>query len=396
MVLSLVQEKVDQAIAILREKDVDMWLTFVRETSAGADPILPLIYGLDLTWPSALMLTRSGERIAIVGRLEAEAARRMGAYDSVIYYDQSIQPELVKTLTRVDPKQIAVNYSLDDVHADGLTYGMYQLLCKYLDGTPYLSRLVSAEKIHSTLRGRKTLQEIECIRNAIRSTYAIFQRTFEYIKTGMTEKEVSDFMHLQLGELGVKPAWEAQNCPTVNAGPESIIGHVGPTDLKISPGHIVHFDFGVLQQEYCSDIQRVVYFLRPGENVPPSQVQHGFGTIRNAIERAREAMRPGVPGKTIDQIARQTVIDAGYPEYPYGTGHQLGRVVHDGAGILGPEWERYGDTPNYLLEAGQVYTIEPGLAVPGFGYIGLEEDVVVTSNGAEYLGDPQIELIIKR
>jgi Xaa-Pro aminopeptidase len=169
---------------------------------------------------------------------------------------------------------------------------------------------------------------------------------------------------------------------------------VGPTELKISPGHIVHFDFGVLQDDYCSDIQRVVYFLRPDEKVPPPEVQHGFDTVRAAIQRAFKAMKPGVTGKYIDQVARQTVINAGYPEYPYGTGHQVGRVVHDGAGMLGPEWERYGDTPNYLLEAGQVYTIEPGLAVPGYGYVGIEEDMLVTPNGAEYLGDPQMELII--
>ncbi len=392
---TLIQEKVEQAVGILNELDIDMWLTFVRETSGGGDPVLPLIYGLDLTWQSALIVTRTGESIAIVGRLEAEAARRTGAYHVVLFYDQSIVPELMRVLKQLDPTKIAINYSVDDVHADGLTHGMYQLLCKYLDGTPYLSRLVSAEKLHSALRGRKTPHEIEAIRKAIATTGAIFERTFEYLKLGLSEREVSDFMHAQLAKFGVAPAWELINCPTVNAGPESPIGHVGPTDIKIAPGHLVHADFGVLQDDYCSDIQRVVYFLRPGEKSPPAEVVKGFDTVRNAIQKAFKTIKPGIPGKVVDQAARQVIMDAGYPEYLYGTGHQVGRLVHDGAGMLGPEWERYGDTPNYLLEAGQAYTLEPGLAVPGYGYIGLEEDVLVTGQGAEYLGVPQMELVIK-
>ncbi len=392
---TLVQEKVNQAIGILQELEIDMWLTFVRETSGGGDPVLPLIYGLDLTWQSALILTKAGERIAIVGRMEAEAAKRTGAYHTVIYYDQSVQPELLKVIEQIKPRQIAINTSLDDVHADGLTVGMHQLLQRYLAGTPYQTRLVSAEKLHSALRGRKTPQEVERIRKAIQTTYRIFENTFGYLKTGLSEKEISEFMQAQLEQFHVAPAWERLNCPTVNTGPESAIGHVGPTELSISPGHIVHFDFGVLQDGYCSDIQRVVYFRKPGEKNAPPEVQRGFDTVREAIQRAFEAMRPGVTGNSIDQVARQVVVKAGYPEYPFGTGHQVGRVVHDGAGMLGPAWERYGETPNYPLEAGQVYTIEPGLAVPGFGYIGIEEDVLVTQDGAEYLGGPQTELILK-
>src|SRR4030066_478607 len=232
---SLVQEKVEQAIRILQELDVDLWLTFVRETGGGGDPVLPLIYGHDLTWQSALLLSKSEERIAIVGRMEAKTLRRTGAYDPVFLYDQSIQPELLRVLTRLDPNRIAINYSVDDVHADGLTYGMYQLLMKYLTNTPYLPRLESAEKIHAALRGRKTPHEVEGIRGAIHTTHEIFKRTFDFIKLGMTEIQVSDYMHSQLDEFEVRASWDYLNCPTVNTGPDSAIGHVGPTSLEILP-----------------------------------------------------------------------------------------------------------------------------------------------------------------
>jgi Xaa-Pro aminopeptidase len=135
--------------------------------------------------------------------------------------------------------------------------------------------------------------------------------------------------------------------------------------------------------------------LAPGESAPPPAVQRGFQTIVQAIQQAVSAMKPGVLGKQVDAVARKVVTDAGYPEYMYGTGHHLGRTVHDGAGLLGPEWERYGQTPNYPLEVGHVYTVEPGLMVPGYGYIGLEEDVLVTETGTVFLTSPQHNLVVK-
>jgi len=271
---------------------------------------------------------------------------------------------------------------------------MYQLLSRYLSDTPLLERLIPAEMIIAALRGRKTPSEVNCIQAAVKTTEQIFNNTFAFMHPGMTEIQIAGFMHAQLHTFGVCPAWDLAHCPAVNTGPNSPVGHAGPTDLMIEPGHLVHFDFGVKQDEYCSDIQRVIYFPRPGETHPPEPVVKAFNTVYGAIQQAFSAIRPGRRGKEIDAIARQAVTSAGYPEYLYATGHQLGRTAHDGAGLLGPQWERYGDTPDYIIESGQVYTIEPGVAVPGYGYLGLEEDILVTNDGAVFLGDHQANLII--
>jgi len=393
--MSILQEKANQAIEILKEQNVDMWLTFVRETSGVRDPILDFLIGPnDLTWQSALIFTRKGDKLAVIGNLEKDALQRLGVFDEILGYDTAISGLLRDTITRLNPDQIAVNTSHNNVHADGLTHAMYEILRGYLNGTPYADRLISAEPIINSLRGRKTLTEQERVKKAIEITDKIYRMTFEYIKVGMTEIEIGNYMHKLAGEFGVTFAWPADSCPAVNSGPNSPVGHSGPTNIKVEPGHLIHFDFGVKYEDYCSDIQRVCYVLREGEMEAPPEVQRGFITVRTAIEKSREAMKAGVSGNSIDVISREVITDSGYPEYPYALGHQLGRVAHDGGALLGPLWEKYGDSPNQKLEVGQVFTIEPGLAVKDYGYIGLEEDVVITENGAKYFTEPQREIVL--
>ena len=395
--MTLIQEKVKQAIEILKEQETDMWLTFVRETSGVRDPALDLLIGAgDLTWPSALILTRKGEKVAIIGNLEKESLQRLDVFDEILGYDKAVRELLRETITRLNPERIAVNTSRNNVHADGLTHAMYEILCEHLVGTPYADKLVSAEPIISALRGRKTQAEQARIRRAIEITDEIYNKTFNFIKVGMTEIEIGEYMQKLANEYAVGLAWPAENCPAVNSGPDSPVGHNGPTDIKVERGHLVHFDFGVRYEEYCSDIQRVVYVLREGETEAPVEVQRGFITIRTAIEKSREAMKPGVTGNSIDVISRAIVTDSGYSEYPYALGHQLGRVAHDGGALLGPLWEKYGDSPNQKLEVGQIFTIEPGLPVTGYGYLGLEEDVVITEKGAEYFTEPQKAIVLLR
>jgi Xaa-Pro aminopeptidase len=391
----LIQEKVSQAVNLLAEKEIDLWLTFVRESSANGDPVLPIVYGHDVTWQSAFILTRRGDRIAIVGHYDADTTRRVPAYTEVIPYHESFRQPLLSVLERLEPAQIALNFSANDVQADGLSHGLYGLLQEYLSGTPYGARIVSAEGVIGALRGRKTETEVERIRAAVDTTYEIYRRTFDYVQLGMSEQEIGRYMHQQVAEFGVETAWEAGSCPAVNAGPDSPVGHAGPTGIQVAPGQIVHFDFGVRRDGYCADIQRVMYFRAEGENRAPEPVQRGFDTVVKAIQAAVIAMKPGMMGKEIDEIARGVITAAGYPEFKYATGHQLGRSAHDGGALLGPEWERYGDSPRQRLEAGHVYAVEPGLMVPGYGYVGIEENVLVTASGAAFLRPPQRTLTVK-
>jgi len=197
--MSLLQEKATQTIEILKETDIDLWLTFVRETSGVRDPVLDLLIGpSDLTWQSALIFTKSGERIAIVGRYEVDAVERLNVFESVFGYDEGIRSTLRENISRLNPDRIAVNTSKNNVQADGLTHAMYEMLLSYLEGTPYNERLVSAEPIINALRGRKTKTEIERIRKAVEITDEIFRKTFEYVRVGMSEKEVAAYMQAQM------------------------------------------------------------------------------------------------------------------------------------------------------------------------------------------------------
>jgi len=103
-------------------------------------------------------------------------------------------------------------------------------------------------------------------------------------------------------------------------------------------------------------------------------------------------MKPGVKGIAVDTVARAIITAEGYEEFPHALGHQVGRFAHDGTALLAPQWEKYGRKPFVLLEEGMVFTIEPRLTVPGHGVVTIEEMVVVTKDGAEYLSRAQTQL----
>lgn len=385
------REKLAQAVKLLDRSGADVWLTFVRETALGGDPVLPLLVDGGLTWQSALLVGKSGEKIAIVGNYDADPLIHSGDWDEVIPYVQGIREPLLRVLERIMPHggTIGLNYSADDVKADGLTVGMLHVLQGYLEGSKF--NLVSAAKTVKAIRAIKTDSEVVAIRSALAETGRMFAEIVAFARPGVSERSVYDHVHRLATERGLGFSWDPVGDPIVNSGPNSMIGHGVPSaSILIQAGHIFHVDLGLLKEGYASDIQRS-WFV--GDSIP-KDVQRGFDAVRDAIFAGFEAIHPGVPGIEIDAAARASIVSSGYPEYLHALGHQVGRAAHDGGTVLGPAWERYGNTPFQPLEEGEVYTLELGVILENRGYLGLEEMVRVTATGCEWLMEPQTKMLL--
>jgi Xaa-Pro aminopeptidase len=390
--MNLIDEKIAQAVSILKEKKIDLWMIFVRESATMPDPSIPMVIGRHCTWNTAWIISATGETIVIAGSLDVASIKQDGHFKTIVPYVQGIGDELVRVLRRLKPKRIAINYSLDSNMADGLTHGMYLQLLRHLEGTPYANRLVSSEDVIASLRGRKTPAEVRNIKKAVALTLDIYDRVTGFIAPGKTEQDVAEFILKLVRQHGVELAWDEEHCPAVFTGPEHAGAHFNPTRRVIQRGHVVNIDFGVKIGGYCSDLQRTWYVLRKGETAAPVEVTHGFNVIVESIRRAARAMRPGAVSWQIDDAARSYIMSQGYPEYPHALGHQVGRAAHDGGIGLYPKWERYGKLPYGEIEQGQVFTIEPRLPIEGFGVATIEEIVWLTETGVRFLSKPQTRL----
>lgn len=386
--MDIVREKIVQAGALLEEMDLDLWLVFVRETSLQADPVMPMVVGDNATWASFFLYTRRGDAVALVGNFDEEIFRAGGRFTEVLSYTQGARQEILTLLKRFDPARIAINYSLSDSASDGLTHGMYLRLCEYLKDTPYLGRLVSAEKFCARLRSQKSAMEIERLTVAAGMANDVWNEVESQILVGMSEIEIARMIDARIREMGGTPSFDT----IVNAGDKTKPGHGHPTEARLEKGDLLHVDFGIRFNEYCSDIQRLLYFKQPGEAVAPAELIEAFDLVNDIIAKSSEICRPGKKGFEIDTEARRILTDNGFPEYEHALGHQLGRAVHDGGGIIGPRWERYGETPKAALAEGNVFTLELEIILPGIGCVGLEEDIVVTSKGGRFLSPRQLEL----
>ncbi|MEA2512570.1 MAG: hypothetical protein QOJ59_2057 [Thermomicrobiales bacterium] len=379
----LVAEKHAQAVELLNKHEIDCWLTFTRE---GSDLLLPFVTGAEyIVGISALMLFANGPSVAIVA--DYDVGQVEGIFDQVIPYSLDWKEPFQTVLRERNPARIGLNYSEHDHGMDGLTHGLYHALVAAVTPLVFADRLVSAEPIAATVRAVKTPAEIERMRRACEITQRIFEDLTGMLKPGLTEADIADIVRERMQTYEVGPSWEASFCPAVFST-KSRPGHAPPGATRIERGDGVRLDFGVIYKGYASDMQRTWYLLKPGETEAPAEMRHAFETVRDGILMAAELLKPGVNGSDVDKPVRQFIADRGYT-FTHALGHQLGRMAHDGGMVLGPDNARYGERAKGIVEAGMVFTLEPVVASAM-----IEDDVVVTETGCEFLVPTQREIYL--
>lgn len=251
---------------------------------------------------------------------------------------------------------------------DSMTVGSLNGLFEELDGVD----VVGQSSLVESLRLVKDSGEVEAIRHAGR----IARRAFEVVRAawtpGATENDLARELEYQARRFGGKSLSFAA---IVAAGPRAALPHATPTDARVGDHPFTLIDWGVYAPLYASDLTRMVV-----TSAPSKKFAKVYNTVLDAQVAAIEAIRPGVTCESVDAVARKRITRAGYGKrFGHGLGHGLGLEVHEGP--------RLGRNQETELRPGMVVTVEPGIYLPGWGGVRIEDDVLVTKTGYELLTD---------
>jgi Xaa-Pro aminopeptidase len=242
----------------------------------------------------------------------------------------------------------------------GITYATYRSLREAVDGLPESDRpqLVPMDDIVESLRALKDPEELEALQKAVSLGDAAFTHVAQQIKPGWTEKQVAWEIEKYARENGA----EGLSFPTiVGAGPWGALPHAQPRDHIIHEGDGVVIDMGVNLHGYMSDLTRTVYVGKPDD-----KFKEIYDIVLAAQLTAEELVRTGMTGGEAHMIAHRVIEEAGYGEnFGHGLGHGVGLQIH--------ESPRVGRTSDDILQDGMVITVEPGIYLPGWGGVRIED-----------------------
>jgi Xaa-Pro dipeptidase len=358
--------------------------------SGGYDAIA-LVPGPELAYVTGLFFHLSTDRpmlvivptdertpVAIVPKLEESRLKENAAYP--------ITPYAYGDAEGYVP---AFERAIQSLHLNNLRVGVEGLRMRVLEAQLFEeiatgSRVHPADETILQLRLRKTPDEVALMRQAIQISQDALDRTLDGIDgkvIGMTELQITNLLLNNMTEAG---GGGNPFDPIVLTGANSALPHGHPGSTVVQEGDLLLFDFGTKVQGYPSDITRTFAVGSLDE-----ELRRVYDTVLAANRAGVAAGRPGVTAQDVDRATRRVITEAGLGEYfTHRTGHGLGLDIHEHPNM------REGNT--MVLESGMIYTVEPGVYLPGRGGVRIEDDIVVTENGVESLTTYPRELRVLR
>jgi Xaa-Pro dipeptidase len=245
----------------------------------------------------------------------------------------------------------------------------YELLAQAAPGCSFQA----AAQAVAALRVRKDASEIENMRKAVQIAQDALEATLPAIKIGASEREIASELTLQVLRRGSDPTLPF--APIVASGPNSANPHATPTDRRLQEGDLLVIDWGAAYDGYFSDLTRTFAVGKVDE-----EMERIAAIVLEANAAGRRAAGPEALASSLDDAARQVIVQSGYGKYfTHRTGHGLGMESHE---------EPYIRADNHLpLAPGMTFTVEPGIYLPDRNGVRIEDDMLITESGAESLSD---------
>jgi Xaa-Pro aminopeptidase len=249
-----------------------------------------------------------------------------------------------------------------------LPYGIWDNIRRGLPGSV---ELTPVERLIDDLRVIKDAEELGHLQDAIDVLDRCLAHVLQNIEPGFTEQQIGRMVELYLIEHADGPSFP----PIVASGPRASVPHAVPSDRRIEEGEALKIDIGALSRGYCSDMTRTVCLGEPRD----SKLVELHALVLEAQEHAERELRPGMTGREGDSLARDVIASAGYGQaFSHGLGHGIGLEVHEPPSLS----QSRGDD---LLQPGMVFSVEPGVYLPGWGGVRIEDLVVMEPRGVRVL-----------
>ena len=313
---------------------------------------------------ATLLLTRNQKHLLTDSRYRTQAGQEARDYNVVQY---------VKKVQGIVDRVFECHIERLGFESQYMSYALYADLVRDLDGL----HLVPLNEEIRDVRIRKDPSEIDVLKRAIAVAEQAVLHGLEFVKPGFTERELAREIEFEMRRLGAESvAFET----IVASGRRGAFPHGKPSDKKLTKGDLIVIDFGVRFNGYHSDETCTMCLGRP-----TSEQKRVYSIVKEAHDRAIASIRPGEPFSEIDRSARGHIEDKGYgAHFGHGLGHGVGLAVH--------EEPRISFDSSGVAQAGMVFTVEPGIYIPEWGGVRIEDMVLVKRGGCEVLTQIDKEL----